>query len=432
VAPLISLRLSLVVAAAIVGAIGLPASAAAAPLQGSSIPQPISPADGAEIPVGTIPTFVIERGPGGSNYGGRYDGTLDSYSIHISSDPTTLSDGVIQSDADVAYFMTNVVPQVTWQWTPMNRSYLGQSWWLNRPGTYYWQPYRLDCYQDTDCRVEGAIRRIIVTAPTPPPPPPPAPPPSPPPPAAPEPEFDWTIGLSLDSIPLQLAPKRSHRSFWISTRNIPDEVDMERWVAIVGVAGMRWGSRMLGATSRRPVRDRQNTVGFASLDSKVLGSTAFWYRLSSRLRCGRVSCKRIYRRHYTGEVDIRVNRFAGWEQGPGYPDELTFDLESLVLHEMGHFAGNKHVRGCPNNPMTVAIDRGEWWRSPTDWHYACARYLRAPDASPRRSTPVRHRVQWLNTGDGYAVKQVQMLAPLSLHGQPLSERGGWTTDAPTR
>jgi hypothetical protein len=48
----------------------------------------------------------------------------------------------------------------------------------------------------------------------------------------------------------------------------------------------------------------------------------------------------------------------------------------VLLHELGHFAGNlRHTPvGCYNTPMVVALGPGEWWRSPTDWHYdACGR-----------------------------------------------------------
>jgi len=407
---------ALIAAAAIAAA----PAAHATPLAGSSIPQPVSPADGAQIAAGTVPTFVIQRGPGGSNYGGRYDGSFDIYGINVSADPTTLSTGVIQSEADSSGFMTSVTPGLTWQWTPFNRSYLGASWWLNKPGVYWWQPYRSDCYQDTDCKVEGPLRKlIVVAAPAPTPPPAPALPPIPDPPApAPEPAFDWTIGLSRDPIPLSRSPKRSHRSFYVNDRIVPDEIDQERWLAIVEIAGQRWGSEMLGTTGRRPVRDGQNTVGFGSTEPDVLGSTGAWYRVSSRLRCGRVTCKRIYRRSFTGEWDMTIKSNAGWQQGPGYPDDLTFDLETVLIHEMGHLAGNDHISGCVNSPMIVGINRGEWWRSITDWHFdRCGGRLRAPAgsttavaASPASQPRLRERVVWRDTGDGYMLKQTFLMA----------------------
>jgi hypothetical protein len=64
-----------------------------------------------------------------------------------------------------------------------------------------------------------------------------------------------------------------------------------------------------------------------------------------------------------------------WAPGPAYPTTAEVDLETVLLHELGHFAGNlRHAPvGCNNTPMVEALGPGEWWRSPTDWHYdACA------------------------------------------------------------
>lgn len=94
------LRARRVAVAAMVTSAVLCGSAKATPLQGSSIPMPVSPADGAQVTAGTLPTFVIQRqrGPGGSNYGGRYDGSFDIYGINVSADPTVLPSGIIQSE----------------------------------------------------------------------------------------------------------------------------------------------------------------------------------------------------------------------------------------------------------------------------------------------------------------------------------------------
>jgi hypothetical protein len=47
----------------------------------------------------------------------------------------------------------------------------------------------------------------------------------------------------------------------------------------------------------------------------------------------------------------------------------------VILHELGHWAGTlRHTpMGCHDTPMVKGLGPGEWWRSPTDWHYdACA------------------------------------------------------------
>jgi hypothetical protein len=55
--------------------------------------------------------------------------------------------------------------------------------------------------------------------------------------------------------------------------------------------------------------------------------------------------------------------------GPARPAADEYDLESVVLHELGHMAGNrKHSRRCMNSPMGLALGMGEWWRTPHDWY----------------------------------------------------------------
>jgi hypothetical protein len=46
----------------------------------------------------------------------------------------------------------------------------------------------------------------------------------------------------------------------------------------------------------------------------------------------------------------------------------------VILHELGHWAGNlRHTPvGCHDTPMVKGLGPGEWWRSPTDWHYDAA------------------------------------------------------------
>jgi hypothetical protein len=62
-----------------------------------------------------------------------------------------------------------------------------------------------------------------------------------------------------------------------------------------------------------------------------------------------------------------------WSAGPGYPGLDEIDLESVVLHELGHMAGNKkHTARCANSPLGEALGAGEWWRGPRDkWFGDC-------------------------------------------------------------
>ena len=61
--------------------------------------------------------------------------------------------------------------------------------------------------------------------------------------------------------------------------------------------------------------------------------------------------------------------------GPDYPALDQVDLESVLLHELGHMAGNKkHRTRCTNSPMIEALGAGEWWRGARDhWFGDCAR-----------------------------------------------------------
>jgi hypothetical protein len=52
-----------------------------------------------------------------------------------------------------------------------------------------------------------------------------------------------------------------------------------------------------------------------------------------------------------------------------------FDVESVLIHELGHFARNaRHAPRCANSPMSVSLAAGEWWRTPRDrWSFCGAR-----------------------------------------------------------
>ena len=48
------------------------------------------------------------------------------------------------------------------------------------------------------------------------------------------------------------------------------------------------------------------------------------------------------------ERDLALNSSEDWNAGPDYPALDQVDLESVVLHELGHMAGNKkHTRAAP-------------------------------------------------------------------------------------
>lgn len=189
-------------------------------------------------------------------------------------------------------------------------------------------------------------------------------------------------GLLRTPIPRWVAPVRRRWPFRVSTANLPPGVTAARFVALVRAAGARWGLRFVG-TTRRPPRsaDGRETVGFAfGLPRGALGVTSI--EVAVYVRGGRVLARRVV------EEDTRFRYDAPWDPGPALPDDRHFDLQTVVIHELGHYAGNHHVRNCRDSPMWVALDLGEWWHSPTDWfQHGCgiataAAARRAAGASP--------------------------------------------------
>lgn len=51
-------------------------------------------------------------------------------------------------------------------------------------------------------------------------------------------------------------------------------------------------------------------------------------------------------------INAAFNAAFNWNQGPRYPTAQEIDLETVMIHEMGHFADPSapHQRGCPNSP----------------------------------------------------------------------------------
>jgi hypothetical protein len=66
----------------------------------------------------------------------------------------------------------------------------------------------------------------------------------------------------------------------------------------------------------------------------------------------------------------------------------------VLLHELGHFAGNKeHRPRCSNSPMIESLAKGEWWRSSDDWfNWNCAKSPSSPAAGAGASKRSRRPV----------------------------------------
>jgi hypothetical protein len=155
----------------------------------------------------------------------------------------------------------------------------------------------------------------------------------------------------------------------------PRGVTRSRWQALTRTVGRRWGLRHRFDTNGRVRRgDGVVTVGFGRVPAHALGVQddrwverwrAAYVRCTGR-RCVRHPRRFLGRRLVDQDVTIR-NHGIRWQAGPTLPGPAEFDLESVLIHELGHLAGNKgHAPPCAATPMAVGLANGDWWRSPTD------------------------------------------------------------------
>jgi hypothetical protein len=187
----------------------------------------------------------------------------------------------------------------------------------NRPGSYWWQAY--------SGSTVGPVRKLTVTLP------------------------------SGDRGRGKLYPhygKRGHGSFYLSSANWPKSINGLRFQTVIRAAAKRWGLRALSWTTVKAGRhDGFNVAGFSTKVPKAALGQETEYS-----KHGKVI-----------ERDVLLSASANWNAGPGYPDLDQVDLESVLLHELGHFAGiRKHRSHCANSPMIVSLGTGEWWRGPKD------------------------------------------------------------------
>ncbi len=159
-------------------------------------------------------------------------------------------------------------------------------------------------------------------------------------------------------------------------------VARSRFVTLVRNSAQRWRLDPRGPVKRIPrLGDAHNDVGFASrlVSPGALGTTTVLRQNYVRVHrvCAASGCRTL--RTPAGsrvvERDLALLPDVAWAQGPAHPSAEEYDLETVILHELGHWAGNmRHTPvGCHDTPMVKGLGPGEWWRSPTDWHYdACA------------------------------------------------------------
>ena len=317
------------VLASVLVLLALPASAAAqAPLPPLEYAAPI-----ASVSRGAPLTFAVRTAAPDGTVVVRVSGheDVDADGMLTGPDGTWLDETAAQATADLAV------------WSVPANSVLRQ-----RPGHYYWQAYLTGDAANGAEEPIGPVQELTVTLPF------------------------------ADKGRGNLFPKYGRRgvakSFYLSSARFPESVSGIRFQKVVKTAASRWGLKTLRWTSAKAgVQDGFNVAGFSSsVDAGVLGvQTDFVKR-------GKVV-----------ESDLALNAGENWNAGPDYPALDQVDLESVVLHELGHMAGNKkHKTRCTNSPMIEALGAGEWWRGARDkWFGDCT----ASASSVGRKTFV-HRI----------------------------------------
>jgi hypothetical protein len=235
-------------------------------------------------------------------------------------------------------------------------------------GTIYWHPYRL-C--GSGCVVAGKTRTVRIVVPA----------------------------THRSLIPRYIG-RRTRAAFHVNPASFGG-VPRARWLFLAKTTGRRWGLRYAGTTSRSPLRrDGRSVVGFAAwVPPGNLGATivrvrrVYLRRMTCRVFSGVRVCHQEPPRFLRTEVverDIAISTAVHWQAGPWHPNGGEYDLESVLLHEFGHFAGNRgHASRCANSPLNAAAAAGEWWRSPGEWNrYGCANSAREPRSARTASTAV--------------------------------------------
>lgn len=191
--------------------------------------------------------------------------------------------------------------------------------------------------------------------------------------------------LVRSSIPRSVG-RRNAFSYRLSSANVPRAVGAKRFAVIARVAAKRWGLREVGTTRSAPRSgDGRNTVGFArDVPSVALGVTRIrtlrYYRRSNGVT--RIVGERVVER----DLSLAVN--VNWHVGPGPPPSNKVDLQTVVIHELGHYAGNGHVKDCSNSPMWTGLRPGEWWYSSSDWFQFGCRNVPTATATAGAARPL--------------------------------------------
>jgi hypothetical protein len=198
-----------------------------------------------------------------------------------------------------------------------------------RPGTYWWQAYLTGAAATSAEDPVGPVETFTVTAPR--------------------------------RAAKRLAPsfgRTNHQAFYLSDARFPSGVSPARFRAVMRRSAARWGlkaRRWTTAVAGRP--DGFPVAGFGRVPKQALAMQVDYVDRAGRVR----------------DRDLVIRPDISWQLGPGYPAMDEYDLESVLIHELSHFAGNKRHRArCANSPLVEAMAAGEWWRGPQDrWSFGC-------------------------------------------------------------
>ncbi len=108
---------------------------------------PISPKKGDSVPAGKRPTFKM-----------RYSGPGQIY-VHVCKSKAKDDEGLICFDESIGRAKKTSGTRAQYK----AKFFDFPEFWLNNPGTYYWQAHRIKCGGSTsDCRQEGPIHRLVI------------------------------------------------------------------------------------------------------------------------------------------------------------------------------------------------------------------------------------------------------------------------------
>jgi hypothetical protein len=328
-------------------------------------PTPVAPIDSTKVQAGASVTFTA-RGQG-------------ALVVHVSASPAPV-DGCGAIGDDGGRFGGGASPEDP---TLVRFTATGGL----AAGEWYWQ-----VASPSDCTA-GPVRRIVadgtVVAPA-----------APAQPAAPA--TTRTPHLAHAAIPRRIGTS-NHAQLVLALGTGSPAVPRSRFIALVRNSARRWGLEARGPVDRVPrVGDGHSDVGFAGalVSPGALATTMLLRERYVRVHqvCSAAGCRTT--RSPAGsrvvERDLALRPDVPWAPGPAYPTLDEVDLETVLLHELGHVAGNlRHVPvGCHDTPMVKALGGGEWWRSPTDFHYDACRgaHARALAASPGTPFGITERV----------------------------------------